>query len=167
MKQAIRKIIIGALLIFILEISITCVAVAETTVNYTVDPDEPTPLSDVTITAEIDGEDTTSVYLEMQECTSGGVCFGWNTNVSMDSLGSNEYQAQFVLEYEDATYFSIRLAIERDGVWETTSEHKVYLDISDPGNGNNDTGNSTPGFETVLFLISLIAGTIMLRRKRL
>ena len=166
MKKAMRKIIIGALLIFILGISITYVAVAETTVNYTVDPDEPVPLSDVTITAEIDDEDITSVYLEMQECTSSGVCFGWNTNVSMDSLGDNEYHAQFFLEYEDATYFSIRLAIERDGVWETTSEHKVYLDISGSGNGSNDNGNGTPGFETVLFLISLIAGATILRRKR-
>ena len=140
---------------------------AETTVNYTIYPEEPTPQSDVTITAVIDDITITSVYLEMQEC-AGDVCFGWDTNVSMNPTGEeNTYNAVTSLEHEDATYFSLRVVIERDETWETTTGYKVNIDLSDPGNGDNDNGDNTPGFEMILLFIAILAGVILYGRKRL
>lgn len=165
MEQSMRKIIIGILLIYILGISAVSFAAAETTVEYTIKPETPVPLSQVTVTAEIDEEGgITSVRLQMQECTVGGVCYGWDTNVSMDKIGDTSYETDITLGYNDAAYFSLRLAIERNGEWEVTEEYEVDLNLEDSGNG--DTTDSTPGFETALFLISLIAGAIILRRKR-
>jgi hypothetical protein len=166
MKQTMKKIIIGILLIYILGISAVSFAAAETTVEYVTKPETPFPLSQVIVNAKIDGEgDITSVYLEMQECTTGGVCYGWDTNVSMDKISDTSYETDITLEYDDAAYFSLRLAIKRNGEWEVTEEYEVDLNLEDSGNG--DTTDSTPGFETALFLISLIAGAIILRRKRL
>ena len=166
MKQAMKKIIIGALLIYILGISTVSFAAAETTVEYIIEPETPVPLSQVTVTAEVDGEGgITSVWLQMQECTVGGICYGWDTNVSMDKSSDTSFQTDITLEYDDAVYFSLRLAIERNDEWEVTEEYEVNLNLEDSGNG--DTTDSTPGFETALFLISLIAGAIILRRKRL
>ena len=152
--------------IYILGISTVSFAAAETTVEYIIEPETPVPLSQVTVTAEVDGEGgITSVWLQMQECTVGSVCYGWDTNVSMDKSSDTSFQIDIALEYDDAAYFSLRLAIEQNGEWEVTEEFKVNLNLEDSGNG--DTTDSTPGFETALFLISLIAGAIILRRKRL
>jgi hypothetical protein len=165
MKKTMKKIIIGILLIYILGISTVSFAAAETTVKYTIEPEMPDPLSRVTVTAEIDGDqDIISVRLEMQECTVDGICYGWDTNISMDKIGDTSYEADIDLEYDDAAYFSLRLAIERNDMWEVTEGYEVDLNLKDPGNG--DTTDSTPGFEMALFLISLIAVAIILRRKR-
>lgn len=166
MKQAMKKIIIGALLTYILGISAISFAAAETTVEYAIEPETPVPLSQVTVTAKIDGEGSiTSIWLHMQECTAGGVCYGWDTNVSMDKSSDTSFQTDITLEHDEAAYFSLRLAIERNNEWEITEEYEVNLNLKDSGNG--DTADSTPGFETALLLISLIAGAIILRRKRL
>ena len=166
MKQTLKTILYGLFLFSILSILFISTAAAETTVEYTIEPETPVPLSQVTVTAEIDGEEgITSVWLQMQECTAGGVCYSWDTNVSMDKSSDTSFQTDITLEHDDAAYFSLRLAIERNDEWEVTEEYEVNLNLKDSGNG--DTTDSTPGFETALFLISLIAGAIILRRKRL
>ena len=164
MKQAIRKIIFGSLLIFILGISITSVAVAETTVSYTIDPEEPKRQSDVTVTLEVEDEDITEIYLEMRECRND-LCYDWNTNVSMVDKGDNTYDVEITLEYDDATYFSLRPIINRNGEWEILTIKEVDIDVTSSGNGDGDNG--TPGFEMVLLLISIVMGTAIIKRKRL
>lgn len=169
MNKKISKITIGislALLIFISYIPITS---AEAIVEYTTDPEEPKPQSEVKITAKITDVDITSVYLEMQECNIAGTCFGWKTNVSMTPTGNtDEYEATINLEREDTKYFSLRLAIEKNGEWEQTSTanyYDVYLDRSS-SNGDDTNSNNTPGFEIVLIFVAILIGVILIKRKR-
>ena len=119
MKQTLKTILYGLFLFSILSILFISTAAAETTVEYTIEPETPVPLSQVTVTAEIDGEEgITSVWLQMQECTAGGVCYSWDTNVSMDKSSDTSFQTDITLEHDDAAYFSLRLSIERNDEWE-------------------------------------------------
>lgn len=168
MNKKIVKITIGISLALLTVLSYMPVTSAEAIVEYTIDPEEPKPQSEVKITAKITDEGITSVYLEMQECNVAGTCFGWKTNVSMTPTGvTNEYEATINLEREDTKYFSLRLAIEKDGEWEHTSTanyHDVYLDRS--SSNGDDSDSNTPGFEIVFFIIAILVGVIIFKRKR-
>lgn len=168
MSKKIRKITIGIFLTLIIIIMCIPVTVAETNVKYKIDPEEPKPKSKVSIIAKITDEDITYVFLEMQECNTEGTCFGWKTNVSMTPTGgTNEYEATINLEREDTKYFSLRLAIEKNGEWAYTSipnYHDVYLDIS--SSNGDDTNSNTPGFEMVFLIAAILVGVVLFKRKR-
>ena len=165
MKQTLKKVAYGLFLFSILSILFTSTAAAETTVEYTIEPETPALLSEVKVTAEIKGDDITSVYLEMQECNIKYTCFGWDTNVSMTPTGeADTYEAKITLEHDDAKYFSLRLAIERNGDWELTDSTDFDVDRSSNGNGNGS--NDSPGFEIIGLLAAILVGTLLYRRKR-
>jgi hypothetical protein len=166
MKEIGRKLKIGTIFMVVLGIFLIPIVSAETEVTYKVEPIEPKPLSDVTITVKIDDDTVSFVYLEMQECTAAGICYGWDTNVSMDSLGDNKYQATITLEHDDASYFSLRTQIDRGGEMEQTAEYKVDLIVEDGGNGDSNNGSNTPGFEIILLLTAVILGMVLFKRKR-
>lgn len=140
---------------------------AQTVIDYEVEPEEPTPLSDVTVTATIEDDAITALYVTMQECTTAGVCYGWDTNVSMTSVADNQYEGDFTLQHDDAGYFSLVFVINRDGEWEETTDYKIDLDLSGTSNGSdNGDGSSTPGFEILLVLIASIIVLFSVKRKR-
>jgi len=164
MKKTQKTLTLGLVILSIITLILLNTVSAATTVEYKVDPQMPTPESEVTVTADITGEgNITAIWLEMQECTAGS-CYGWKTNASMQETADMTYETDIKLDHDDAAYFSLRLVINRNGEWETTEEYKVDLNLDD--NGNNGSSESTPGFETILFLVSLIAGAILLQRKR-
>ena len=165
MKKTQKTLTLGLVILSIISLILLNTVSAATTVEYKVDPQMPTPESEVTVTADITGEgDITAIWLEMQECSIENVCYSWDTNASMQETGDMTYETDIKLDHDDAAYFSLRLVINRNGEWETTEEYKVDLNLDD--NGNNGSSESTPGFETILFLVSLIAGAILLQRKR-
>jgi len=169
MNNKIRKITLGLFLTIILAVIYMPATNAEAIVEYTIEPEQPKPQSEVTIIAKIIDEDIKSVFLEMQECNTAGTCFGWKTNVSMTPTGNaDEYKATINLEREDSKYFSLRLAIEKDGEWEYTSTanyHDVMLDRSS-SNGDDNDSNNTPGFEIILMIVAILVGVILSKRKR-
>jgi hypothetical protein len=170
MNNIIKKITIGMFLAIILAVFYIPSTTAEATVEYTIDPEQPKPQSEVNIIAKITDDDITSVYLEMQECNTAGTCFGWKTNVSMTPTGNtDEYEASITLEREDTKYFSLRLAIDKNGEWEHTSTANYYdvtLDRSTSNGDDNNSDNNTPGFETILTIIAILSGVILIKRKR-
>jgi len=140
---------------------------AELTVgDITLDPKEPSPLSTLTFTVDISGDSISEVRLLVQECNGNtGICYLWQ-NVSMADKGSDSYETDVTLKHEDATYITYKLEIKSDGTWEKPDGTKLNLTLN-PGNNNNtpNDDNETPGFELISFLVAIIVGAIILRKR--
>lgn len=142
---------------------------AETIIDVNIEPDEPEPASQITITADISSDkDIDKVYIEIQECKED-LCFQ-KENITMTKVSSN-YQKNYQLEKDEATYFKYSIAILfDDGSWYNQNEKTEVTLKQASGNGGTNGGNgeddNIPGFELIL-LITAISLIILIRRKRL
>jgi len=142
---------------------------AETIIDVNIEPDEPEPASQITITADISSEkDIDKVYIEIQECKED-LCFQ-KENITMTKVNSN-YQKNYQLEKDESTYFKYSIAILfTDGSWYNQNEKTEVTLKPASGNGGTNGGDgedkNTPGFELIL-LIAAISLIILTRRKRL
>jgi hypothetical protein len=143
--------------------------------DVTVDPETPTKLSTVTITAIISGlEENDEVFLWAEECDGkNGVCDPETFNVSMTKTGGNdEHVATINLKFPSGTYFHYRFNIYSNGSWTEIKDDELYrveyhVNSGDNGgntdNGGNDDG--TPGFELLTLLAAIFIGFTLLRKR--
>ena len=166
MKQSMEKIIIGVLIISILGILTTSITTAEPTLeSFTIDPEEPTPLSDITVTADIGGEGITAVVVHIKECNQDqGICFR-EQSTEMSELETGKYQAQFTLKETEADYIQYYFDITIDGE-EVRFDETWTIDLLVDSNDNNGD-NGTPGFEFIILITAIGAGFLLFRKKRL
>lgn len=164
-----RKIIVFVALIAISLLGTSVgVAAAPTIGEVTLNPEKPTPQSNVTFSVNVTGDVVSSVWLVFKECKQG-LCYQ-NKNVSMTKVGGI-YEKKVALEREEATYITYHIEANSNGEW--ARSESVNLTLAEKTNGdhnsnsNGNTGNKTPGFELVLFIVAVGLGFILLRRKRL
>ncbi len=141
--------------------------------NITIDPNEPTEFSDVTITCiinDLDEED--DVYLWLEECNENiGICDPETINISMsETSNQNEYSATATLKFDGATYFTYRFIVNDNGEWTTIKDDDNYhVDLSEKSTDNGTNGgsdnNDSPGFE-IAILIAAIFTVIMIYKKK-
>jgi len=116
-------------------------------------PSKPAPHSNVSFTIGINSNVTVEdIRLIVQECKSG-MCLRNDSNVSMNyshSCCMAFYETQIKLIYEGATTIKYYVKILSNGTWYTSDTS--FTDLSIPGNNNR----STPGFELVLIIFSII-----------
>ena len=152
-----KKILLGAI-VFLCLLSVS--VKADPGVNeITLNPGKPSPAATVTFTADISGDQIDGVYLIVQECQGEDLCFPRSNN-SMNEIESGKYQKSVTLKKSEATYIQYFLEINEDGTWYSfdSSIEKTYLDT-----GKED---SSPGFEFLVFIISLIILIFIIKRKR-
>ena len=143
---------------------------AATIIDVDVEPDEPAPASQITISASISGEsDINKVYIEIQECKED-LCFQ-NVNLTMTKV-NDKYQKQYQLLKDEATYFKYSIAVLfDDGSWYNQTEKTevtLKLDSNNGGTNNGDGGDKdTPGFELILLLTAISLIILLFRKKRL
>jgi len=159
------KIFVIMVLVFCLFSSVS----ADPVVNVDIEPDEPTPTSQITVTADISSEEKIDkVYLEIQECKED-LCFT-KENITMN-LVNNVYRTSYKLTKKEATYFKYSISIKfENGQWFETEKTDVTLKlISNNGSTNNGNGedNKTPGFELVLLIVAFIICAFLFKRKRI
>jgi hypothetical protein len=142
------------------------VAVAPTIGEIVLNPEIPTPRSDVTFSVNVTGVDVSSVWLVFEECKQG-LCYQ-KENVSMPKVGES-YETEVTLGHEDSTYITYHVEVNSNGEW--THSESVNLTLAEKPNGdqNGDNGNGkkTPGFELVPFIVAAGLAVLLLRRKRL
>jgi len=173
MKYVKRNVLIAT--IAILGLCMSCVSVmAEPVVESIItDPEAPTRLSTITVTATISGNDITNVVLIAGECSDvEGVCFIYH-QIPMTETTPDRYTSEVTLEKSKTTYVSYSFDITHNG--NTTrfqNVGRVNLSI-DSGNGGNsgttndgDKSDGTPGFEIITLLVAIIIGTLFIKRKR-
>ena len=151
--------------------------------DITVSPDEPEPESEVTFIATITSDESLDqVNIIVRECKKvegQELCFVDSFNESMSSF-ENTYRTELTLKHDDATYIKYNLVIKSNGTWYEYEPIQLELSV-EPTNGNGDGTNGngsnggnggdgddgTPGFEVIPFLIAIVIGVLLFRRKRL
>jgi hypothetical protein len=154
-----KSLMIGVLLLGMCVVNAIAVGAAEPTI--TVDPESPTPASEVTFSVETSDDNVLEVWLIVQECKGSDFCYT-PQNVSAEQITDTEYEAKVTLQYGDSTYINYYANIKSESGWEQTESVKLYL--STPSNG--DDTNSTPGFEGILLLLSLAIVIFLVRGKK-
>lgn len=159
-------IIIGALILVLNLLNSSALAAIET--DITVTPTEPTPLSKITFTAQITGENVTSVKIYVQECNPT-FCFSDWIIGTMETVGSGKYQGEINLTHSDATYIYYWLVVIADGTEYDLQDEKVTLNLKiNSNNGNdNDNSNKSPGFELIVLILGITLLAFVLKKKRL
>ncbi len=108
--------------------------------NITISPEKPTPLSEITITAEINGENIEEVCMRVEE-GNDMYCYPYPLNVSLVNIHTNIYKGNATLIHWDATRILCWPVIKCNGTWYELFEeyyfHDLYpeLNISVPEKG--------------------------------
>jgi len=163
MKNIKQKILL-LLIIVGIHVSTISVAADPTLESFSIDPEKPTHLSDITVTADIGGEGITAVVVHIKECNKAqGVCLSQQSEIMNESAG--KFQAQFTLKSDTADYIQYYFDI-------TINDDEVRLDetwtidlLVDSNDNNGD--NENPGFELIILIIAIGVGLILFRKKRL
>lgn len=177
MKHRKRNIISIAIVILGLFISSAGVIADPVVENITTDPTSPAPLSDITVTVNITGENISSVDLMISECDET-VCFIYNA-YPMSKTESGDWTAEATLQDDSArsTHIEYRFDVNDSGVPYTLTDENWRVDLAtengdqngDGGTTNNgdSNGNGSPGFEIISLLVAVSIGLLLLKRKRL
>ena len=140
----------------IVSVFIPAVLADPTVVRVTIDPAKPLPLSTITFTAILTSNETLDeVWLLVQECRVD-LCFAYGFNKSMEQITNDTYQAQCTLMQEEATQIKYQLKIAYNETWYTSNTTIIPL-IDTKKNTSQDPHDpmSTPGFETIVFIVSI------------
>jgi hypothetical protein len=145
------------LLIYLLIIGLflsatSTLAVDSSSIEITLNPTKPTPKSVVTVSADIIGDSISTVHLIINECNKEEDRCYPPRNISMENI-DDTYVSKVNLKYDDATSIAYHIAVNSDGKWTKSDEYTTYLSINSDKNG--DDSNGSPGFEAVIFLISI------------
>ena len=174
MKNKCKRIMIGTIVLLSFFLSATLFAVAEPVLeSFTIDPEEPAPLSDITVTADIGGEGITAVVVHIKECNDRPeypkVCFS-EQEITMSEVETGKYTASLTLQEEKANYIQYYFDITVDGevvrLLEDTWKNYLKIDSSN-GQSNGDGDNGTPGFEFIVLITAIGMGFVLFRKKRL
>jgi len=84
-------------------------------VKITISPENPAPLSTITFTVEIKGENISEVYMKLKEMNED-MCMP-TRNVSMNKVNEEIYICNVTLEFADATYFGYKPLVFCNGLW--------------------------------------------------
>jgi len=157
--------IFGALLILTLCFVSNGSAADPIVSNLSTNPAEPEPLSTVTVTINVTGENIISVNMSASECTDGPpeLCFIPHLNIPMTLNDEGYYEADFTLEDDKdrSDHIKFTFTVNDNGTEYPLDENwKVYLDLDQDGNDqtSNDADKGTPGFEFIILLFALIVG---------
>jgi len=120
-------VVIGVILLFIVVCIQPCIATGKDPVikNITISPEKPTPLSNITFTIEIEGENISEVYLRVLEANKN-MCYP-TKNVSMEKIDDEIYECNITLEFAAATYIKYQPIVYCNGVWYEFEYHNQIL----------------------------------------
>ncbi len=125
-------------------------------VDITLNPANPAPKSVVTFSVDIGGNSISTVHLKINECNKAENICHPPRNISMDNVDDNTYVTEVQLEYDDATSITYLIVVNSDGKWTNSDEFTTYLSInSGDSDKNGNDSDGSPGFETVVFLITV------------
>lgn len=131
-----------------------------------IDPEVPTPGSKVTFTSSITNNGKISnVRLIVKECKSDDLCYSDSFNESMKEKEMDIYEVEITLRHDTATYIQYHVEYMDNEIWVKSDSVKLNLKI-ESNNGNSNSGNGTPGFELISFLVIISTFLIIYRRKR-
>ena len=170
MKNKCKRIMIGTIVLLSFFLSSTIITAAEPVLeSFTIDPEEPTPLSDITVTADIGGEGITAIIVHIKECNDRPeypvVCF-INQEITMSEVETGKFTASLTLQEEKANYIQYYFDITINGEEVQLIDDSWTIDLLVDSNDNNGD-NGTPGFEFMILITAIGMGFVLFRKKRL
>jgi hypothetical protein len=133
--------------------------------TITVSPSAPTALSTFSISVPISGEAPTQVRVNVEECNGNtGICYPDIQNVTMPLASSSIYRTDVTLKHSDATYITVWVVAQTNGVWQESTHKRVNLSATP--NGNDGDGNGSPGFEVVVLALAIGVSVALISQKR-
>lgn len=179
MKNTRRILIIAIVILGFLMTTFNSIS-AENEPTIEIKPQSPTPESTITFTATVKDENTTEVWLHIQECDENtGICFSDSVkNESMTNLGSGKYEVSITLLHDDATYIQYWIDVKTSDLWNDYLKGPdgkgTKKTLSEPVNGDDDDSTvnggdkngETPGFEFIGVLISVIFILLMFNKRK-
>lgn len=169
MLDKIYRLLILVTIFFIISGLSSADAVVE---NVSIKPENPTKLSEITITSTIEGINTSdNVTLYIKECDENtGLC-DQPFSVKLTKIDSNNFSAEVSLQFVMATYFDYWFVVEREG--NTTEIKNDSYNVQLTSNSNVDTQNQgngndkgIPGFEITALLTAVFIGMLFFMKKR-
>ncbi|RKY93599.1 MAG: hypothetical protein DRQ06_06480 [Candidatus Hydrothermota bacterium] len=143
--------------------------------SVSIEPEEPTLKSNVTVTVNFSWSNITSVTLIMNECSAIlQQCFEPAQRTDMSLQANGEYSGSVKLTRDETTYIQYYFEVNVDNETYEVGKFnpwKVNLSLNNENqNGGTSNGGEsnkgTPGFELVLVLTALFIGIIYYKRKR-
>jgi len=154
-NKYIKSVLLFAVVLIFLFSAFALNVLADPTVKQVIiDPVEPLPLSTIRFNATVlSYEPIKETWILIQECRND-MCFVHDFNISMMKTTNNTYQAQCTLIQEEATQFKYRLKIVTNKTLYISNTTIIPLVIAAKNNTTQES--STPGFETPLFVLSIV-----------
>ena len=150
-----KKIIFGAIVFLCL--FTTCVKANPDVTNISLNPANPKPLSTITFTATITGDQIDEAYMLLVECNEK-TCFQ-KVNESMTMIEPGKYQADITLSKSSSTYIQYWVEYNEGGKWTGSEDDFIKKNL-------NVDQDDSPGFELLVFLISIIILIFIIKKKR-
>ena len=112
-----KIIILGIVFLFVGMVAQPSIALCKepTIISITISPEKPVPLSTITFTLEIEGENISEVYMILKEANDY-FCYT-PCNASMDKINEEIYECNVTLEWDDATYVIYQPLVYCNGIW--------------------------------------------------
>ena len=170
-----RSLIVISIVVLGLCLMNTNVLADPTVNNITTNPANPSHQDTITVTANITGDDVSSVELWVGECNSTqGICFIWNPyNMEQDQDGDWIATATLESVSGSSDYISYKFEIVDNETQYSLADDSWKLDFTveddtgDADGGADDNGGSgSPGFEIITLLAAIAIGVLLIRRKR-
>ena len=172
MKKNTKNILIVTIVILGLHMSMVGSISAANLPTMEIKPPNPAPESTISFTANIEDENTTEVWIHIQECDeNAGLCFPDSVkNESMTDLGDGKYEVSIALIHDDATYITYWLEVKTSDAWSNyfkgTDGKGTEITLSESGGNGGDRSEGTPGFEFIGVFISAIFILLILNKRK-
>lgn len=163
-----KKIILISLMVLLTVLFTSANISADNGVEVDIIPEKPQSKGTIEITADIDKQDTTNVFVIIQECNANtGVCYQ-KENYSMSQIGKNIYSTSVKLSNEGATYLQYTIQVQTTEGWDSYNKNtKINYESSSSTNDDKNEGKTdTPGFEFLGLFISVIFISLILYNRR-
>lgn len=137
-------------------------------VEITIDPVDPKPMSKINFTAIIKSDGgIESVRIIVRECMKG-LCSVFGYNESLNKINNDTYTGQVQLTRNDATQIKYHLEIYFNGTIyiSNTSFYNLNTTGFNYTKKTNEKQESTPGFEIIQILITVVLVLFWKRMKK-
>jgi len=167
-KSDMTKWIIIPLLLCLLNFYVNTLSASEPNIlEISLDPIDPKPMSTINFTAKIESDDDIErVRIIVTECMEG-LCSVFGYNESLDKTTDNSYEGQVLLTRNDAAQIKYHIEIYYNGTRyiSNTSFYNLNTTGFNYIGEDKEKQESTPGFELVLILLSIVLCLYLSKRK--
>jgi hypothetical protein len=178
MRKNLKNVFVMALVTGLFLSAVGIATADEPTVGkISISPVKPTRQSEVNFSVTVTGDNIEKVYVKVEECVGDPdspdyFCYTGLLNVSLSNV-SGTWKGTGKLQYSNSDDGHCWLVVKSNGEWydfkndRTTWTNFTIVPASNNGtNGGDNTDKTTPGFELILVIVSIVVALFIYKKKR-